>query len=74
MKDKNGFYKAPSSKRKGVLYWGKDTYGNIIDIDGKQPYYTYQGIGSLTGGAHRLEVTHNNIPVQYNLIQVTHTI
>lgn len=60
-------------KGKGVLWIGQDTYGNVMDFDGTQPYYTYQGIGSLTGGSTRTNVTHNGIQVSYNGVSVLHT-
>ena len=49
MKNKE-FFDAPISSNRAVLNWSKSTYSTVVDVDGKQPYYTYQGIGSLTGG------------------------
>lgn len=40
------FFDAPvSSGKKAVLWWGNSTYGKLANVDGTQPYYTYQGIG-----------------------------
>ena len=50
-KARKNFYDAPRGKNKGVLYWGKSTYTTLVSFDGTQPYYTYQGVGSLTGGS-----------------------
>jgi|AntAceMinimDraft_18_1070375.scaffolds.fasta_scaffold113146_3 hypothetical protein len=37
------------SKKKAVLNWSNSTYSPMGFVDGEQPYYTYQGIGSLKG-------------------------
>jgi len=37
------------NKKRAVINWSTSTYGNIEDCD--QPYYTYQGIGSLSGNS-----------------------
>ncbi len=50
-KARKEFYDAPTGKNKGVLNWSKSTYSTVVNFDGTQPYYTYQGIGSLTGGS-----------------------
>ena len=39
--------KGIKNKKRAVVNWSTSTYGKIDDCD--QPYYTYQGIGSLTG-------------------------
>ena len=68
------FNEAPrKGKRRAVIWWGNSTYGSIDKVDGKQPYYTYQGIGPLTGQSTSLNVTHNNIQVTYNGESVIHT-
>jgi len=68
------FNEAPrKGKRRAVIWWGNSTYGSIDKVDGNQPYYTYQGIGSLTGQNVSLNVTHNNIQVTYNGESVIHT-
>ncbi len=45
------FNEAPKgvNTKKAVVNWSTSTYGKIEDCD--QPYYTYQGIGSLTGNS-----------------------
>jgi uncharacterized protein len=50
MKNKE-FFDPPRTGKKAVLNWSKSTYSTLVEIDGEQPYYTYQGIGSLTGGS-----------------------
>jgi hypothetical protein len=50
-KPRKEFYDAPTrANKKAVIWWSNSTYGSVNDVNGKQPYYTYQGIGSLTGG------------------------
>ena len=70
------FNEAPrKGKRRAVIWWGNSTYGSIDKVDGKQPYYTYQGIGSLTGQnlTNKDIVTHEGIWVTSENENVTHT-
>jgi len=58
--------------RKSVLsHTGKYVPPN--EVDGEQPYYYAQGIGSLTGQNASLNVTHNTLQVTFNGESVTHT-
>lgn len=68
------FEKPPTSvnKRRGVLDKENETYSNINDIEEEQPYYWYQGVGSLTGGSVNANVTHRGIQVTYNGESVIH--
>ena len=67
------FNEAPKKNKRAVIWWGNSTYGSIDKVDGEQPYYTYQGIGSLTGQNASLSVTHNTLQVTYNGESVIHT-
>jgi len=55
MKKKSEFFQAPvnAGQKRAVLDKKNDTYSPVKDVNGTQAYYSYQGIGSLTGGTVR---------------------
>lgn len=61
------FYDPPkgTSRRKAVLAWNDGTYRPLDEVAGEQPYYTYQGIGNITGRAF-LNVVHLGDQVTHN--------
>jgi len=66
MSKEERFLQSPkgTSKRRAVLDWNSGTYRPLEDVDGSQPWYTYQGIGNTVG----IKVDH----IVHNDIQVTH--
>lgn len=54
-----------ASRRRAVLNWQGETYSPLDEVDGEQPYYTYQGIGNITG-RKILNVVHNGQNVVHN--------
>ena len=72
-KPRKDFFDAPvRGGKKAFLNVGNSTYSTLVEVDGKQPYYTYQGIGSLTGGGTQSTVTHNGLIVIHNGENVIH--
>ena len=65
------FNKAPKSTKRAVLNRTMETYSPLDDVDGKQPYYSYQGVGRVTALGNN--VVHNTVPVIHNNTQVIHT-
>ena len=73
----SNFDDAPNNinKHKAVLNKDGETYSPLDEVDGKQPYYSYQGVGSLTGGNTYIvsvPVTHLGINVTFNNEFVIH--
>lgn len=69
----DSFNDAPDNinQKKAVINWNEDTYSPVADVDGKQPYYTYQGIGNITGTPSTLtSVVHFGVSVRHKGTQV----
>jgi len=69
------FFEVPNNvnRRKAVLNVGRDTYSPLSEVEGKQPYYTYQGIGKTKSIIKTDLVVHQSVQVQHNSIDVSHS-